>query len=542
MIFSLQAPCAGIKLCSPMKRSILCLIILLFGCSSPTPRQPMTLRLAFNTMPTTFDPRASGDFASSTLICLLYEGLTRCLPGDAVEPAIAHQIDLSPDGRTYTFHLRKTFWSDGQPVTARDFEQSWKQIADPNFPSPSAYLLFPIKNAEQCKAGKLPLSSMGVYAIDDDTLVVELNHPTPYFLSLTAFPLFLPIPSHIENPNPESLISNGPFLIKTLKPNSEIYLEKNGNFWNREAILIDAIRISILNDETTALRLFEEGELDWLGAPLAQIPLDAIPSLQKTNEIHSVPMAASTFIAFNTTTTPFNNKHLREALSFSLNRSRLAKETALIGQIPAVQYLPPSLTQHNLPQVQEDPERAAACFKQALEELSLNPSDLESLTLYYRAGQIEKRLAQTLQREWKEFFGFTIKIEQLDAKTHMHKLHNKEYQIAMGCWIAQFHDPSNILERYRIASNPKNFAGWEHPSYASLLEEAATTLDRDKRKDLLREAEKIFGEEIPISPLYHWAGLSISNPELQHIATTPSGGILFERFSLNRDRPASVVE
>ena len=112
----------------------------------------------------------------------------------------------------------------------------------------------------------------------------------------------------------------------------------------------------------------------------------------------------------------------------------------------------------------------------------------------------------------------------------------------MGCWIAQFHDPSNILERYRIASNPKNFAGWEHPGYASLLEEDAITLDRDKRKDLLQAAEKIFGEEIPISPLYHWAGLSISNPELQHIATTPSGGILFERFSLNRDRPASIVE
>ena len=469
-------------------RQYLCLFLLLCcACnkpaSQPTPNPKETkLRLSFSTSPTTLDPRSSGDFTSSTLICLIYEGLMRCLPGGQVEPALAKKVEVSEDGKCYTFSLRNALWTDGHPICAKDFEASWKKIVAPSSSSLCAYLMFPIKNAELCAKGLLPISSLGVEAIDDLTLRVDLEHPTPYFLSLTAFPLFLPAPAHIDAVSQDNPVCNGPFRIKRISPQSEILLIKNETFWNAPEIALDAIDISIISDESTALQLFQKGEIDWLGAPLAPLPPDAIPTLQEEGKLQSIPMAASTFIAFNTNQAPFDNQHLREAFSLSLDREKVIQEIGLIGQSPAKRFLPPSLSDPlSPPLVTYDLDQARAHLILALEELKILPSDLESLTLYYKTGQNEKQLAQALQRTWKEALGITVQIEQLDPKVHIGKLHNKDYQFAIAIWIAQFHDPINILERYRLATNQKNFAGWESALYAELLEKASSTLDPQER-------------------------------------------------------------
>ncbi len=190
-----------------MKFILVILTILFSACNSP-PKEPLLLRLAFNAPPTTLDPRKSGDFISSTLICLIYEGLTRCAPGGGLKAALAEKIEISPDGLIYTFTLRPSHWSDGHPVTAFDFEKSWKEIINPSFASPAAYLLFPIKNAEKIAKGELGIEEVGIQAKDARTFRVELERPTPYFLSLTAFPLLLPAPLHLEQASGD--VSNGP--------------------------------------------------------------------------------------------------------------------------------------------------------------------------------------------------------------------------------------------------------------------------------------------------------------------------------------------
>ncbi len=279
--------------------------------------------------------------------------------------------------------------------------------------------------------------------------------------------------------------------------------------------------------------MFERGEIDWLGAPLASLPPDSLPSLE--GKLQFIPMAASTLIAFNTQIFPFSHPKLRKALSLCLDRERIVAEIAPIGQIPASRCLPPSLFDSPLQPLfgASDINKARVLFDEALKELRTSPSDLESIVLYYKPAQVDKRLAQVLQREWKEALGFTLKIEQLDPKTHLDRLHRRDYQIALGAWIAQFHDPVNLLERYRLSSNQKNFAGWENPRYQALLEEAALELDREKRFELLAQAEEIFGKELPIMTLYHWSSPSLANPRLTQISTTPSGGVLFEQFSFN---------
>ncbi|MES2273303.1 MAG: peptide ABC transporter substrate-binding protein [Chlamydiota bacterium] len=524
-----------------LKNFILWLLFLAAGCSLNPSLDPSCLRISFSRYPETLDPRKSGDFTSSTLICLLYEGLTRCLPDGTVEMALSQTVDLSEDQKIYTFHLRKAVWSDGEPITAFDFEKSWKKILDPSFPSACGYLLYPIKNGEKCAKGILPMSKLGIQAVDAHTFQVELERPTHYFLSLTAFPLFLPIPSHVEERDPNwsqkmALISSGPFLIKKLHPNSEIILEKNQKFWNRDQIFIKKIHISMVAEEMTAFHMFERGDLDWLGGSLAPLPPDALEILDSQDALCYLPSAATTICTFNTETFPFQNRSLRMAFSYAINRDEIVKKITQLGQLPATRCVPPSLfgNQNKALYPISDELAARIYFQKALKELNISAEELEPLTLYFKHGQIDKRLAQTLQKQWKEVLGVTVQLEQLDFKSHTQHLQKRDYQIALAFWIAQYNDPLNILERFRDRENLKNYSGWEDPDYAALLDLASFERDPQKRLEILEAAEALLADQMPIAPLYHWNNPSIHSPRIEEIATTPTGGILFERFRLKR--------
>jgi oligopeptide transport system substrate-binding protein len=525
-----------------MKKILACLLFLCLACSRPsTDPARSTLRIAFSNHPATIDPRKSGDFASSTLICLLFEGLMRCKSGAEVEPGLAERVDISPDQRTYVFHLRKADWSDGHPVTAFDFEKSWKTILQPGFPSLCAYLLYPIKNAENCAKGRVGIEEVEIRALDERRLRVELERPTPYFLSLTAFPLFLPVPSHVEenssdwDRNPSSaLVVNGPFCVEKIAPNTEIALKKNGSFWNREQIKLERIQINIVSDESTALQMFERGQLDCIGGPLSPIPNDAIQALAESAQLRFLPMAASTFCVFNTETFPFSSKFLRKAFSSAIDREQIVREIAQEGQIPAERPLPPSLIgAERVPLVETSEEQSKIYFAKALEELSIDRSELKELTLFYRPNQTEKRLAQTLQRRWLEVFGVEIRLEQIDPKTHLQRLHERNFQISLASWIAQYSDPVNILERFKDRSHAKNYAGWEDESYILRLENASVERNPQKRMEILAAAEEILSEASILAPMYHWTAAALFHTRVKDFATTSSGGVLFERCSLN---------
>ncbi len=449
--------------------------------------------------PLTLDPRQGGDFISATLHCMLYEGLTRCGEDGSLELALAQEVEISPDGKTYLFHLRPTTWNDGSPVTAFDFERSWKSILDPRFPSLCSYLLSPIQEVE---------------ATSETTLQVELKRPTPHFLSLTAFPLLFPV-------SPLG-ISNGPFSTEKMIAGQEIVLKKNPHYWNCEAVSLEKIHISILPHEMTAWQLFERGELDWLGGSISPIPPDILENVR--SDLHFHPIAATTFCTFNTQTFPFQNSSLRKAFSYAIHREELAQR----GQIPAQQCLPPSLAK-GLKQNLTDVPLARKAFAQALEELGIQAKDLDGIVLYFKGGQTDKRLAQMLQKQWKEVLGVTVVLQELDFKSHMDRLHTRSYQLSIASWIAQFHDPINLAERFSSLENRKNFPAWDSPEYQKCIESIKNALDEKSRDESIARAEQLLSEEMPIAPLYHWSNPSLSNPHLEGLITTPCGGILFDR-------------
>jgi oligopeptide transport system substrate-binding protein len=482
--------------------------------------QPKTnpLRISFSAKPTTLDPQKAGDFVSSTLISMLYEGLTRCLPGGSPELAMAEKVEISDDQKTYIFHLRKANWSDGSPVTAYDFERSWKNILQPT--SLCVYLFYPIKNVEKYIKKEASLDTVGIKALDETRFCVELERPTSYFYALTAFPSFLPM--HLD-PN----LFNGPFCINKKTAPSEIILVKNKNFWNQKEIAIEEIHIRIVPDETTALHLFERGELDFVGGNLSSLPFDALGELKE--QLFLIPSATTTFCSFNTQSPPFSNIHLRKAFSYAIDRKTIVNSLTQSSQIPATSLLPPCFSSDC--QELSNPAKARLHFKKGLNELNITESDLEALILYYKPGSMEKRLAQTLQKQWKSVLGVEIQLVQLDFKSHAHLLKNRNYQLALASWTAQFDDPVSILDRFKDKGHLKNYPGWEDPQYIQLLNAAN---DSEEREKLLEEAALFLMDAAPLTPIYHWNSPVLLSSRITKTGTTPCGGILFERFHLSQ--------
>jgi oligopeptide transport system substrate-binding protein len=482
------------------------------------------------------------------MVSLLYEGLTRCLPDGSSELALAEKIDISPDGKTYVFHLRKSFWSDGVPVTAHDFEQSWKQELNPKMPSICAYLLYPIKNAEAAFHQTKSLDEVGVRALDDLTLEVILERKTPYFISLTSFPSFFPAPQHrladLDNPINRPITLNGPFIVKYIEAHASILLAKNPFYWNASKQRLDEIQIEIINSEMTSFAMFERGELDWLGGLLSPISSDALASPKTQEKAKYFPMSASTFFAFNTTLKPFSNENLRKAFCLSIDRQKIANEILPNHQILATRCIPPALCQGKnrdiLPSY--NPQKAKEYFEIGLKELGETKEDISPIVLHYRVGAVDRMIAQVIQREWTDVLGIEVKLIQTDFKTHKDLLHSRNFQVAIANWVAQYHDPMNILERFKNPSNAKNYSGWDNQEFAELIDQAIETSDEVLRERLIEQAEELIADALPIFPIYHWSNPSLCSSRLKNIHTTPSGGVLFERCWISEKNEESAQD
>lgn len=517
--------------------SLLLFSLFVLNCSTNTPPPPGILRIRIPSDLTTLDPRKSSDFVSATMICLLYEGLTRCLSDGSVALGVADNVDISEDGKRYVFHLRKSVWNDGVPVTAKDFESTWKQILNPKNPAVCAYLFYPILNAESVVCGTKSVDEVGIRAIDDSTLEVLLERKTPHFLSLTSFPSFLPIPQHklekLECPMPLcplQWVSNGPFQLDQIKSQSSIFFRKNPTFWNAEEIQLQGIAVLIIPNDTTALEMFQRRELDWLGGQLSGIPPDAFFSLY--DQMQFSPIAASTFCTFNTEKSPFSNQNIRKAFHFATDKEKIARELIPMAQILATRYIPPALCggKDRVLFPSFNPQLAKESLQKGLLEIQ---EPIESVTLHYKAGGIEGKLALVLKEMWEKTLQLPIKLVQMDGKSHKDCLHRRNYEIAISFWIAQYQDPMNILERFKVRSNAKNYCAWEDPEYGTLLQKAADALDPLTRMEFLEKAEQLLADQIPMIPLFHWSNPSLSQPRLQNMHTSPCGGPLFEQCGLS---------
>jgi oligopeptide transport system substrate-binding protein len=515
-----------------MRYRHLCFLLLMVmsvftACSreeTPSQTSSETLRIAFDDDPSSLDPRLLRDISGTTVVHMLYEGLMRRdLDGNLV-PALAKEVNVSDDRTTYTFQLRDSKWSNGDPVTADDFVYAWRTILDPSFPSPNAYQLFVVKNGKAVKEGQMSVDSLGINATAPNTLVITLEAPTPYFLELLDFHPFFPIHKSITA-NQEQPVTNGPYLLDSWRHQHEMNFKKNPDYWDSDHVGLSNVQAFVV-DPQTALHMFEAGEIDWVGSPVGSLPPDLVPALQKAGNLYTAEGAGTRWIRFNTSVEPLNNKKIRQAINCALNREAITKHITHGTQQPALSIVPPSLFSAGGPCFADhDTATAKQLLAEALSEMNLTVDQLPTLTLSYATHHQAAKIAAIIQQQLKEALGLRVTLAAQENKVFFDNLSHKHYQMALGAWVADFKDPTNFLNPFKYKSNGTNNTEWEDPKYRQLLTEAEEQTGEEERFNRLRKAEEFLIDEAPVTPIYFIAFLYVKPKGLNNVYFSPLGYI-----------------
>ncbi len=514
------------------------LVILACSCGKKSVGpEERTLNISFGAEVRVLDPRIVGEYPSSHLIRMLFDGLMRCNEAEVLSPSVAESYVISKDFKVYTFTLRDTMWSDGVPVTAHDFEYAWKKSLDSKTLSHGAQNFYFIKNAKLSAEGKVSVDEIGVHALNDKTLEVELEFPAPYFLEVLACTLFSPIPKHLEEKDPDwahrtdhSFVSNGPFKLKKWKQGNKITVEKNPLYWDADHVHMSEICINFIEDGMTQLYMFEKDKLDWIGSPVNKIPSEAIKSIKNDPSFVSVESPCIYWFFLNSETFPFNNKKIRQAFSYAIDRQAIVDHIFEGDGIPAEGIVAPCFDLGNAPCFKDNNTLLAKeLFDEALVELNLTREIFPPISISY-AGAVEtlSRTSQVVQQLWQKTFGIKVRLQQADWPVHFTAIQKGNYQVGMMGWTSFIGDPIYMLQTFKYKGDMVNMSNWESQEYLDLLEASNLEVDPVKRNQLLIAAEKVLMDEMPIIPICFLSLEFSKKPELIGVNLPPSGEIDFK--------------
>ncbi len=481
------------------------------------------LRLTHRSMPRALDPRQGYESGASVFIKLLFDGLMRMGPDGTLIHAMAESYEVSEDQKTYIFHLREALWSDGKKVTAYDFAYGWKSIINPKTATRAAHLFYAIKNVEAIIQGKVDIEEVGIYPLDDNTLKVELEFPAPYFLEALATAPYAPVPSDLDKNNPkwfhetENFVSNGPFLLKAWHLEQELILTKNPEYWNKEAIHLPSIHTYFVKDETTGLLLFQKGKIDWFGRPWNLFPPDAVSSLIEKGDMHFQDAFIAAWYFLNNQKFPFNNKKMRLAFAYALNRQEIVDHVSHESSV-AMKVFNASLAlqqDHYFEDAMID--TAQDLFKEGLQELGLTRETFPSISLSAPSSEGSRRVTQAVQQQWQKALGVNIQLDYQEWNSFHTFVASGGHQIAYMGWASWTRDPMYVLNTFKHAQDSMNMTKWEDIRYQKLLDKAEREVDGSVRKELLHDAERLLMEEMPFIPFSFGKLTFVANPHLKDV-------------------------
>ena len=468
--------------------------------------------------PQTLDPAIISGQSEGRLAYCLFEGLTRLTENTRVIPGAAESWDISPDGKTYTFHLRPNLrWSNGDPLTADDFATSWRRVLDPATRAVYAEVLFVIENAEAYHKGKITdFSQVGIKALDARTLQVRLVSPTPYFLNLVGFSTYLPTPTAIVNKHgdnwtrPEYLVSNGAYILQDWKINDRIEFKANPNYWDAANVRINRVDALATTQGNTAVNLYLTGKADLIldrGLILPQI----LPALRQRSDLHIFNFLGTYFYRFNTSRPPFDNPLVRKAFSAAIDRDSIVNKITLGGEQPAKSFVPELIDGYRPYQgIGYNPEQARAWLAAAGYPDGKN---FPRVAILYNASQQHAGIAVEIQAMWQRVLNVSVELRQVEWTAYLQALDNLDYDIARSSWVGDYPDPYTFLGCFTTGFG-NNRTGWGNARYDALLRDANNEVNPTKRFALLHDAEKILVyDEPPIAPLFFYVGMMLYDAE-----------------------------
>jgi oligopeptide transport system substrate-binding protein len=484
-------------------------------------KEEMVLNFCLPDEPRTLDPTLNSQAVAGNIINNIYEGLMREVDGKLV-PAIAENYEVSDDGLKYTFHLKDTKWSDGKPLTAHDFKYTWLRALDPETASDYAMLLFYIKGGHEFFSGEGKREDVAINAIDNLTLEVELQSPTPYFLNLTSFYTYLPVRQDIVEKDPEGwatntdiLVTNGPFKLTKYASGDTFVLEKNENYWNMDKVKLDRINANILVNESTALMAYQSGDIDIM----SNIPTQEIPILSsESDEFYIKPKIGTYFYVFNNSKAPTNDVNVRKALNLAIDRKQICENVTKGAEVPATTYVPPGLKDtrgNEFSSMGDYGVKVEADVEKAKEYLAKagfpNGEDFPQIEILYNTSETHKIIAEAIQEMWKKNLNIEVTITNQEWPVFASSRRYGEYTgAARFGWFVDYADAMSMLEILE-GQDTNNSAQWMDEEYNNLLLNARNENDPEKRDEALYAAEKILFDQQVIMPIFYYTDKFLVN-------------------------------
>lgn len=483
----------------------------------------------------TLDPQLANSVPSNTAILHIQEPLVRMYNG-VLEPGAAESWEISEDGLTYTFHLRDMTWSDGQPVTAGDFEYAIKRLVDPATASWYGWFACYIKNGTPCNNGELPLEELGVKAIDDKTLEITLEYVADYFLQVVSNACYVATrQDYVEQygqdfaASAEKNVYTGPFVVKEIKTGDRVILAKNPNYWNADQTKLETVEIIVVANANTAVDMYNAGDLDYVQVPseLKDLYADQISEFfDGSNDFLRVKQ--------DDPNVPTHNKDLRLAINYAINRAEFITLTSNDVYAANPRYVLPQVAGIEKTYGEEypleaypvngDAAKAQEHLALALEALGCEASDI-TLELLTTDSEGSKKQAEVLQQQLQTVLGINITIKQVPYSDRLKMESDHDFELVFTGWAPDYSDPYTYLE-LQIGSAFYNYGGYNKDFDGNVVENefdkwmeiAQTTTDKQERMDALFEAEKQLLADGGIVPLLLRRVLYMKDEGLQDLA------------------------
>lgn len=470
--------------------------------------------------PATLDPHKVESDVEFNIINDTFDGLVAVRKDGTIEPRLAERWENKADN-VWVFHLRPGItWSDGEPITAEDVVWSWRRLVSPDIGSPYASYLgnMHIVNAAEIAEGKKSPDTLGVKALDDQTVEITLTQPTAAFLNMLAHPTLVPIDkTAVERfgdrwTRPEHFVSSGAYRVTEWKVNERIVGERNKRYWDDAHTVINKVTWLAVTSQTADVNRYKAGEIDITYT----IPLNQYAQLKKTlsDEVHTEPQLATYYYEFNTTKAPFNDPRVRRALNMGLDKDIIAEKVLGQGQRPAWVVSQPEIggiTLKNPDYAAWPREKRLSEAKRLLSEAGFTEAHPLTFRLLYNTLESHQRIAIAASSMWKKNLGVVATLQNQEWKTMLDTMHTGNFDVVRYAWIADYDDASTFLNNFRTG-NSENTAKYSNPAYDEALANAAKAPDSAQRGHYYQQAEDILSEDVPAIPVYHYVRSQLVKP------------------------------
>ena len=519
--------------------------VILVGCGSTSSQKSApkgTVRISSKDIISTMDPSLNTDVIGAQNLNNTMEGLYR-FKGKNIKPALATNLAKpTNNGLTYTFKLRPNAkWSNGDPITASDFVYSWRRTVDPKTKSTYSYIFEGITNAKDISAGKKPVNSLGIKALNKHTLQVDLEKPVPYFNTLLTSPTFFPQNKKVitkwgkkYGTNSQTLVSNGPFkLVKWNSPDNSWTEVKNDKYWDAKDVKVQKLQYQVVKDASTALNLYQSNKLDRV-----LLTGDSAKQMKNAKDYKIQKESTTFYVAPNIKKVAlFNNTKIRQALSMSVNRQQLTKKVLGDGKVASLSTFPAKMTFN--PETKVDfaketqasavvtnsynPTKAKQLWQEGLSETN-NKGKKFSFTLLGDDSDVAKKQAEFLQNQFEKLPGLKINVTNVPFKSRLARAKSGDFDLLVTGWSADFPDPITFLTLFNTDSS-NNDGKWSNTEYDNLVNKS---LNEDANNPMARwqdmkAAQNLSNREVPAIPLYQNGEAWLTKSRVKNLDYGPTG-------------------